>query len=730
MLKNITHIEYSNSISEESNLVKAYSSKWLIAALKQNIKYSDTFFECIGYCCGSLHDLTKSIISSIIQYNKNRKGNIVSEESIINLKTCPSSLRADTLESLIEDYPFIKNSIRLTISKELDKNIPQKLGLTYKDSPVYQLKKLFVLDEDALEFCYFIFATSEFEVLKEYLRHDLEIFEYEKTGLLSRIIGMDEKKCKELRNKFELMGITHDSHSGPTLTEEVDKSIKGIGDKTLKEILCPPIGKSEILLDEFPLDPDDIKYVVNLLSKKHHHPIHVLLYGPGGVGKSTFARALAKHLKVKAFEVLNGPDKDTDDRKASLCACLNIAKKFENSFTLVDEADSLLDVLTDDYSHGTSSKAWINSMLEDKDNRVIWIVNSTSYIDDSVKRRFAYSIYFKNLTVTQQINMWGKITRKLKVENKVSLEVIKRLVNTYSPPISCIESSIQLAKIAATKHDFVDCVERNLKAYRTLINNGRSTRNPVVDLEDFVMDGICTSIPVSSLLAKVRQMDSNLKSQKNCPPGMLNLIFFGVSGGGKSALSKYIAKELDKPCIIKRGSDLISQWVGSTERNIRQAFEEASDMEGVLVLDEADIFIPNRQVAQNEWDVSMSAEMLTCLEECRSICICTTNFKEYVDNAAIRRFSLKVKFGYALSQHLEALYKKMLAPFVGSDLDQRGLEMLKSFKFLCVGDFSTVRKQVLMGNQQNITHEDLLKALANEEHMKREHGAKRLGFVA
>lgn len=729
MVRKISHIDY-DYINEEAILVKNYAAKWLVSTMKQNIKYSDCFFDFVGYCCGGLDDLTIIIISSIIQYNEKRKENIVSEDSITSLKTCPYSLRADNLESLVEDYPYIKNTIKSCISKELARNILPRLGLKYKDSPVYQLKKIFSLDDDALELCFFIFATYEFEVLKDYFRNDLEIFEYEKTNILSKIIGIDEKKCKELRSKFELMGITRDSNSGPRLTEEIDKSIKGIGDKTLKDILCPTIGKSEISLDEFPIDSEDIKYVVNLLSKKHHHPIHILLWGPGGVGKSSFARALAKHLKVKAFEVLNGPDKDTDDRKASLCACLNISKKFENSFTLVDEADSLLDVLTDDYSHGTSSKAWLNSMMEDKDNRVIWIVNSTSYIDDSVKRRFSYSIYFKNLTVSQQINIWSKISRKLKVENKLPLEIIKRFVNTYFPPISCIESSIKLAKIVATKHNFVDCVERNLKAYRTLINNGRSPRNPVADFEDFVMDGICTSMPVSSLIAKIRQMDSNLKSWKNCPPGMLNLIFFGVSGGGKSQLSKYIAKELDKPCIIKRGSDLISQWVGSTERNIRQAFEEASDIGGVLVLDEADIFIPNRQVAKNEWDVSMSAEMLTCLEECRSICICTTNFKEYVDNAAIRRFSLKVKFNYALPQHLEALYKKMLAPFVGSDLDQMGLEMLKSFKFLCVGDFSTVRKQVLMESQQNITHEDLLMALAKEEQMKREHGAKRLGFVA
>ena len=66
----------------------------------------------------------------------------------------------------------------------------------------------------------------------------------------------------------------------------------------------------------------------------------------------------------------------------------------------------------------------------------------------------------------------------------------------------------------------------------------------------------------------------------------------------KSAFGKWIANLLDVPLIIKKGSDLLSMWVGGTEKNIVNAFEEAERENAVLVFDEVDSFfkIEERQI--------------------------------------------------------------------------------------------------------------------------------------
>ena len=125
-----------------------------------------------------------------------------------------------------------------------------------------------------------------------------------------------------------------------------------------------------------------------------------------------------------------------------------------------------------------------------------------------------------------------------------------------------------------------------------------------------------------------------------------SLCLQGPPGTGKSAFARHLADRLGLEVIQKRASDLMSMWVGGTEKAIAAAFTEARDAEAFLVFDEADSLLADRRIAQRSWEVSQVNEMLTWMESHPLPFACTTNFGERLDPATLRRFTFKIALDY------------------------------------------------------------------------------------
>jgi hypothetical protein len=122
------------------------------------------------------------------------------------------------------------------------------------------------------------------------------------------------------------------------------------------------------------------------------------------------------------------------------------------------------------------------------------------------------------------------------------------------------------------------------------------------------------------------------------------MLFHGAPGTGKSALAEEIARRHGRPTVVRAASQLLSKYVGGTERNLAAAFTEAASRGALLILDEADSFLQPRRAAQRSWEVSQVNELLVQIERFEGWLVCTTNFLEGLDEAALRRFALKVRF--------------------------------------------------------------------------------------
>ena len=112
---------------------------------------------------------------------------------------------------------------------------------------------------------------------------------------------------------------------------------------------------------------------------------------------------------------------------------------------------------------------------------------------------------------------------------------------------------------------------------------------------------------------------------RTAPTKALSFCLSGPPGTGKSAYARYLAEKLDMEVLDKRYSDLISSYLGESEKAIAHAFEEAADMRAFLILDEADSLLRDRGAARYSWEITQVNEMLTQMERHPYPFACTTN---------------------------------------------------------------------------------------------------------
>ena len=181
-------------------------------------------------------------------------------------------------------------------------------------------------------------------------------------------------------------------------------------------------------------------------------------------------------------------------------------------------------------------------------------------------------------------------------------------------------------------------------------------------------------------------------------------------------------KELDCKVAVKMGSDLLSMWVGGTEKNIREAFEEAESDGAILFLDEIDGIVQDRTGAQRDWEVTKVNELLHRMENFNGVMVAATNFMDNLDAAIMRRFTFKIQFDYLDDDGKRLFFERMF----GTRLADAEATRLAAIPNLTPGDFRTVRQSLYyLGG--SVSNETRLNELEKECSLKKGCG-RRIGF--
>jgi len=204
-----------------------------------------------------------------------------------------------------------------------------------------------------------------------------------------------------------------------------------------------------------------------------------------------------------------------------------------------------------------------------------------------------------------------------------------------------------------------------------------------------------------------------------------NLCFYGAPGTGKTALAGYIARKLNKPLLSKRVSDILSMWVGESEKNIARMFEQAKLEDAVLVLDEADSLLRDRRGANQSWEVTQVNELLVQMENFDGLFICSTNLMDDLDQASLRRFAIKIEFDYLKPEQAQAmLQKECIGKATAKDR-----QAISELDTLAPGDFAAVKKRLeILG--LDATPEILVRELHVETALKKGGARNQIGFIS
>jgi SpoVK/Ycf46/Vps4 family AAA+-type ATPase len=359
-----------------------------------------------------------------------------------------------------------------------------------------------------------------------------------------------------------------------------------------------------------------------------------------------------------------------------------------------------------------NNKGWLNRVLETNAIPTIWITNSVRSMDDAIIRRFDMAIEVPIPPKSKRRDIIQAHSESL-LETK-SLEAIAD--NEHVAPAI-------ITRAAKVMEAIKDQTSDTSKSFEMLIDNtlkaqGLGGINKTIEGElplSYDSSYVNTSMDLTQLLGGIKDSNS------------ARLCLYGVPGTGKSAFGKWIARELDKPFLLKKGSDLISMYVGGTEKNIARAFREATDEGAVLVFDEVDSFLQNRRTAKASWEVTQVNEMLVQMENYNGIFIATTNLMDGLDQASLRRFDLKLEFGYLKPiQALElfAIEAKMMGI---EEISKRIEKEVQNLATLTPGDFAAVRRQGRFAPIRSA--EELLERISDEVSIKNQEQVKTMGFL-
>lgn len=352
---------------------------------------------------------------------------------------------------------------------------------------------------------------------------------------------------------------------------------------------------------------------------------------------------------------------------------------------------------------GYLSKAYLNTLLESTPVPVIWTTNNIYDIDPAFLRRMTFTVEFEKLTDNIRLGIWKRTLQKnnLKVDNKKLIE----LNETYDVPASMITNAISNTKlINGNQNDFEFFIENIAKVVNKK-KNIKKIKN--YEIKNYDLSIINTNIDIKHLTSQIK------KSEKL----NFSLCLFGEPGTGKSLYARYLANELGLEVIFKRASDLVSSWVGETEKNIASAFTEAKEKRAILIFDEADSFLRNRNNAYRSWEITQVNEMLTWMESHEYPFICTTNLLDSLDEASLRRFTFKIKFDFLNEKQLPFAMEYFFG-IKNCNINIRGLT---------TGDFATVKKKIEFLGDTDLN--SLIKMLKEEVELKKTESLKNnIGF--
>ena len=448
--------------------------------------------------------------------------------------------------------------------------------------------------------------------------------------------------------------------------------------------------------------------------------IHVLLWGPPGTGKSTLAAQLSAQIASRTFSIRpsdkRGDDASGRERFRDYRLGQHLLGQDQRTLLLFDEMEDIFPsgmTFFFDSNMRATRKGWFNECLENATIPTIWTANNIWGVEKAHLRRFTYILEIPVPPRTTRM----RLMKQALDQYDVSETWMRRVAESEGLVPSRIEQLGQLASFNATRgSDLEPMLESVLRNNLSAVDITLPRVRPSEEL-----------IPYSPSFANT-DMDLEETARGLNGASEARLCFYGPPGTGKTAFARHLAERLDRPLMVKRASDLMSMWLGETEKNIAEMFRSAERENAVLLLDEADSFLRDRSGADRAWEVTLVNELLVQMENFQGFFIAATNMLTVLDAASLRRFDFKIAFEYL---NLDQAWQIFAGICQANELPMEDANALKcqlgKLDNLAPGDFAAVIRKLSI--TECLSAQKIVQHLEKESQIKTAGKSRGIGFV-
>ncbi len=397
-------------------------------------------------------------------------------------------------------------------------------------------------------------------------------------------------------------------------------------------------------------------------------PKGVLLHGPPGTGKTLIARAVANETDAY-FAHLSGPEvmaKYYGESEARLRAIFEDAAQHAPSILFIDELDAMAPKREEVYGEVEKRVvAQLLSLMDGLDPRgqivVIGATNIPNILDPALRRggRFDREIYIGIPDRNGRLEILQIHTRGMPLAKDVDLEKLADLTHGFvgadletlakEAAMICLRKVLPKIDFAANYIPYEVlielevCMDDFMEALKDV--EPSAIREVFVEVPNVKWDDIGGLEKIKKELKETVEWPLKypelFKHAKTSPPK--GILLHGITGTGKTLLAKAVATESGVNFIPVKGPEIMSKWVGESEKGVREVFRKGRQSSPCIIFfDEIDALVPIRGAGAGDEHVAerVISQMLTemdGIEELKGVLVlAATNRLDIIDAALLR----------------------------------------------------------------------------------------------
>jgi len=390
----------------------------------------------------------------------------------------------------------------------------------------------------------------------------------------------------------------------------------------------------------------------------------ILLYGPPGCGKTLLAKVIASESEANMYPI-NGPEimnKYYGETEAKLRDIFKEAKDNSPSIIFIDEIDAIAPKREEAY--GDVEKRVVAQLLalmdglNDRGNVIVLgATNRPDSVDPALRRPGRFDREFEISVPNEdgRLEILEIHTRGMPINDDIDLkdlsselhgytgadikslcrEAALKSIRRYLPEIDLETEKIPSEVLESMQIKLIDFYEAMQEVIPTAMREVYVERSKVWWQDVGGLDSVKKAL-TDNLVTAMKEPSKFTKIGIKPPKGAL---IYGPPGCGKTLLARALATETGANMILVKGPEILSKWIGESEKAIREVFRKAkASSPCVVIFDELDSLARNK-TGESGVGENILSQLLTEIEEgisSRVVVIGITNRPDVLDNSLLR----------------------------------------------------------------------------------------------